>query len=73
VATHRFRAPTKIITTQRAPQDTPPFLLSLVDDIQVLDTAMYFLSYFLHIYFSWFGWDSCTEEVDNLTVKIMSR
>jgi len=70
VATHRFRAPTNIITTQQAPQS---FLLSLVDDIQVLDTTMYFLSYFLHIYFSWFGWDSCTEEVDNLMVKIMSR
>ena len=52
MATHRFRAPTKITTSQQALDNTFSFLLGLMGGMQVLNTAMYLI---IFTYVSWLG------------------
>jgi len=57
MATHRFRAPAKIITTQQAPHNTFSFfiyLLSLMDGILSTDYS-HVIKLFSPIFLGWIG------------------
>jgi len=69
VATHRFRAPTKIIITQQAPHNTFSFFIQADGRHtgKLLSTAIY-LNYFYLFFLIGLGW--LYRGVDNITTKI---